>query len=54
MRLDEVEAAWKWADVILAGWADNVTPMKSYQAGTDGPSASIQLVVQDGASWNDE
>ena len=54
MRLDEVEAAWKWADVILAGWADNIIPMKSYQAGTDGPSASIQLVVQDGVSWNDE
>lgn len=54
MRLDEVEAAWKWADVILAGWAENIIPMKSYQAGTDGPSASIQLVVQDGVSWNDE
>jgi glucose-6-phosphate 1-dehydrogenase len=54
MRLDEVEAAWKWADVILAGWADNVIPMKSYQAGTEGPSSSIQLVVQDGASWHDE
>jgi len=54
MRLDEVEAAWKWADVILKGWADNIVPMKSYQSGTDGPSASIQLVVQDGASWHDE
>ncbi|MDD2951062.1 MAG: glucose-6-phosphate dehydrogenase, partial [Sulfuricurvum sp.] len=54
MRLDEVEAAWKWADVILQGWADNVVPMKNYQAGTDGPSASIQLVVQDGVNWNGE
>jgi glucose-6-phosphate 1-dehydrogenase len=54
MRLDEVEAAWKWADVILQGWADNVVPMKNYQSGTDGPSASIQLVVQDGVNWNGE
>jgi glucose-6-phosphate 1-dehydrogenase len=54
MRLDEVEAAWKWADVILQGWADNVVPMKNYQAGTDGPSASIQLVVQDGVNWHGE
>lgn len=54
MRLDEVEAAWKWADVILKGWSENIVPMKSYQAGTDGPSASIQLVVQDGVSWHDE
>ncbi|MDD2267230.1 glucose-6-phosphate dehydrogenase [Sulfuricurvum sp.] len=54
MRLDEVEAAWKWADVILQGWADNVVPMKKYPAGSDGPSASIQLVVQDGVNWNGE
>ncbi len=54
MRLDEVEAAWKWADVILDGWAQNSVPMKSYTAGTDGPSASIQLVARDGRSWHDE
>ena len=54
MRLDEVEAAWKWADIILTGWEENMVPMKSYQAGTDGPTASVQLVVQDGASWHDE
>lgn len=54
MRLDEVEAAWKWADIILDGWAENIVPMKSYQSGTDGPTASIQLVVQDGVSWHDE
>jgi len=54
MRLDEVEAAWKWADVILEGWAKNAVPMKSYSAGTDGPSAAIQLIARDGRSWNDE
>lgn len=54
MRLDEVEAAWKWADVILQGWSENIVPMKSYTAGSDGPSASIQLVAQDGESWHDE
>lgn len=54
MRLDEVEAAWKWADVILEGWNENLVPMKSYMAGSDGPTASIQLVAQDGESWHDE
>ncbi|MCK9372195.1 MAG: glucose-6-phosphate dehydrogenase [Sulfuricurvum sp.] len=54
MRLDEVEAAWKWADVILQGWSENLVPMKSYTAGSEGPSASIQLVAQDGESWHDE
>ncbi|MBU1642955.1 glucose-6-phosphate dehydrogenase [bacterium] len=54
MRLDEVEAAWKWADVILESWAENSVPMKSYSAGSDGPSAAIQLIVRDGRSWHDE
>lgn len=54
MRLDEVEAAWKWADVILEGWAQNAVPMKSYTAGTDGPSAAIQLIARDGRDWHDE
>lgn len=54
MRLDEVEAAWKWADVILDAWAENQVPMKSYSAGSDGPTAGIQLIARDGRSWHDE
>lgn len=54
MRLDEVEAAWKWADVILDGWAEDMVPMKSYSAGTDGPSAAVQLIARSGRSWHDE
>lgn len=54
MRLDEVEAAWTWTDEILKGWEENITPLKSYSAGTDGPSAAIQLIARDGRSWNDQ
>lgn len=54
MRLDEVEEAWKWADEIIEGWCENLTTMKNYSAGTDGPSAAIQLIAQDGRSWYDE
>jgi len=54
MRLDEVEAAWKWADKIIEGWQKNISPMKNYTAGSYGPSASIQLIAKDGRSWNDE
>ncbi len=54
MRLDEVEAAWKWADKIIEGWSDNLTPLRTYTAGTDGPSASIELIARDGRSWHDE
>lgn len=54
MRLDEVEAAWKWTDEIIKGWEDNIVPLKTYTAGTNGPSACYQLIAQDGRSWNDE
>ncbi|CAA6822189.1 MAG: Glucose-6-phosphate 1-dehydrogenase (EC [uncultured Sulfurovum sp.] len=54
MRLDEVDAAWKWADVILDGWEEDIIPLKSYSAGTDGPSAAVQLIARDGRSWQDE
>lgn len=54
MRLDEVEAAWKWADIILNGWEENLVPMKSYSAGSDGPTAAVELVARDGRSWHDE
>jgi glucose-6-phosphate 1-dehydrogenase len=54
MRLDEVEAAWKWADMILQGWEENIVPMKSYSAGSDGPSAAIALIERDGRSWHDD
>jgi glucose-6-phosphate 1-dehydrogenase len=54
MRLDEVEAAWKWTDNIIQGWQRNLSPMKNYTAGSYGPSASIQLIAKDGRSWNDE
>ncbi len=53
MRLDEVEAAWRWADAILEGWAENIVPMKSYSAGSGGPSGAIELIARDGRSWHD-
>lgn len=54
MRLDEVESAWKWVDTILEAWSDNLVPMKKYSAGTNGPSASIQLVAKDGRDWYED
>ncbi len=53
MRLDEVDEAWKWTDSIIQGWSDNLVPMKNYQAGTDGPTAAIQLIAKDGRSWHE-
>ena len=51
MRLDEVEAAWIWADKILDGWREQDMKPKSYPAGTNGPSASIAMIEKDGRSW---
>ena len=51
MRRDEVEAAWIWADKILDGWEKQNITVKSYMAGTDGPSASVALIERDGRSW---
>ena len=54
MRLDEVEAAWKWTDSIIKAWDEDLSPMKSYSAGSNGPSAAVQLIAKDGRAWNDE
>jgi glucose-6-phosphate 1-dehydrogenase len=54
MRRDEVEAAWRWIDPILKAWEDTGQKVKSYTAGTWGPSAAIALIERDGRTWHDE
>ena len=54
MRRDEVEAAWEWADEILNNWEKMGTKIRSYTAGTYGPSASIALIERDERSWHEE
>jgi len=54
MRRDELEAAWKWADPILAGWAQWGDPPKPYVAGTWGPAASSALMAREGGTWFEE
>jgi len=49
-----MEAAWKWTDSIIEAWDKNLTPMKSYSAGINGPSAAVQLIAKDGRAWHDE
>jgi len=53
MRLDEVEAAWRWVDNIVQAWEENLVPMKSYTAGTEGPTAAIAMIERDGRSWHE-
>lgn len=53
MRRDEVEAAWKWVDGILAAWRADSTPAYPYAAGTDGPVQAAMLLDRDGREWFD-
>jgi glucose-6-phosphate 1-dehydrogenase len=54
MRRDEVEAAWRWIDPIIAAWQSQNIGCRNYTAGTWGPSASIALVERDGRTWHEE
>ncbi|WP_299080767.1 glucose-6-phosphate dehydrogenase [uncultured Paraglaciecola sp.] len=51
VRRDEVEAAWKWVDGILAAWKNTNEPPEPYQAGTWGPVASIALLAREDRAW---
>ena len=53
MRRDEVEAAWRWIDPILAAWNASDEPPKPYAAGSWGPSAAIALIERDGRTWHE-
>src|SRR3546814_6051322 len=48
MRCDEVEAAWRWVEPMLDGWAAAGEMPKPYAAGSWGPSAAIGLIERDG------
>jgi glucose-6-phosphate 1-dehydrogenase len=54
MRSDEVEAAWRWAEPILAAWAAQDEAPKPYGAGSWGPSAAIGLIERDGRNWHED
>ena len=54
MRRDEVEAAWRWLDPILAAWERDEAPPKSYPSGSWGPNASIALIERDGRTWHED
>jgi glucose-6-phosphate 1-dehydrogenase len=51
MRRDEVEAAWRWVDGILAAWREDETPVYNYPAGTDGPPEAARLLYDGKREW---
>jgi len=53
MRRDEVDAAWKWADELLAAWDASGAEPYPYAAGSNGPTQSALLLDRDGRAWWD-
>ncbi len=51
MRRDEVEAAWRWTDSIIAGWQASNSKIEPYVAGTWGPGGSSSMLDRDARSW---
>ena len=53
MRRDEVDAAWGWADALLAAWQQSDGDPHPYAAGSNGPTQSALLMDRDGRAWWD-
>jgi glucose-6-phosphate 1-dehydrogenase len=52
IRRDEVEAAWRIVDQIVAGWErQRVQALPEYEAGSWGPSEANMLMAADGREW---
>ena len=54
MRNDELEAAWRWVDPILAAWQEDGDRPRGYNAGRWGPSSAVSLLARDGFGWHEE
>jgi glucose-6-phosphate 1-dehydrogenase len=50
-RWDEVEEAWTLMQPILDGWANGISPVVPYEAGTWGPEEADELLERDGRQW---
>ena len=53
MRGDEVEAAWAWADPIIAYWENAARAPQFYDTGSSGPEDSFMLMHRDGRRWRE-
>ena len=54
VRSDEQEEAWRWVEPIMQSWAADAEGLRSYAAGTWGPSASSAMIARDGFCWTEE
>ena len=52
MREDEIDAAWRVVDPLLAYWRNEPADFSNYAAGTWGPEAADELLARDGRKWH--
>ena len=53
MRGDEVEAAWRWVDPIIAGWQASGMQPEQYDAGGNGPLGAVEMMARDRRRWRE-
>jgi glucose-6-phosphate 1-dehydrogenase len=53
MRGDEVEAAWSWADRMIAGWEQSTDRPRPYDSGSSGPEDALMLMHRDNRRWRE-
>ena len=51
---EEVELAWKWCDDALEAFNQSDQKLCFYNAGSNGPVESEELISRDGHSWHEE
>ena len=53
MRDDEVEAAWRGTDPIMAGWEGRREAPLPYEPVSAGPDDALMLMHRDGRRWRE-
>src|SRR5690349_11237927 len=51
IRTDEVEQCWRIVDPIIEHWANDKSPIPTYEAASWGPSDADRLIGRHGRSW---
>jgi glucose-6-phosphate 1-dehydrogenase len=51
MREDEIDAAWRVVDPLLAFWRSEPADYPNYAAGTWGPEGADELLDRDNRKW---
>jgi glucose-6-phosphate 1-dehydrogenase len=54
IRTDEVEQCWRIVDPIIENWANDPSPIPTYEAASWGPTDADRLIGRSGRRWRNE